>query len=92
MSGMAKTATPRARTGPEPEPEAESIFGKIRRSVTEAFGALAYTFGVLLYRWVLYPKRTPNRETIDALREVRERKGLTRYDSLEDFEKELRRA
>ena len=89
---MAKTAKIRARTGPEPEPEAESVFGKIRLAVTKAFGATAYTLGVLLYRRVLYPKRTPNRETLDALREVRERKGLTRYDSLEDFEKEMNRA
>ena len=92
MFGMAKTAKVRARTDPEPKPEAKSIFGKIRRSVFNAFGAIAYTLGVLLYRWVLYPKRTPNRETLDALREVRERKNLTRYDSLEDFEKELDRA
>ena len=92
MSGMATTAKVRARTESEPKPGAKSVFGKVRRSVTKAFGALAYTLGVLLYRWVLYPKRTPNQETLDALREVRERKGLTRYDSLEDFEKELDRA
>lgn len=89
---MAKAATFREQVEPEPKPETKSVFGKVRRSAAEAFRAASYTLGVMLYRWVLYPNRTPNQETIDALREVSERKDLPKHASLEDFEKDLDRA
>ena len=89
---MSKTETTRAKTEPEPRPASTSFCGKLRRSAAEAFRAVSYTLGVMLYRWVLYPNRTPNRETLAALREVRERKDLLRHASWEDFLREMDRA
>ncbi len=82
---MAKTATSRDRA----EPETKSVFGKFFRSVAETSGVIVHVLGVLLYRWVLYPNRTPNRETLAALREVRERKDLPKHASWEDFLREM---
>ena len=85
---MAKAATIHDRA----EPETKSVFGRFFRSVAETSGVIVHVLGVLLYRWVLYPRRIPNQETLDALREVRERKDLPKHTSLEDFEKDLDRA
>lgn len=82
---MAKTATPRDRA----EPETKSVFGRFFRSVAETSGVFVHVLGVMLYRWVLYPNRTPNRETIAALREMDAGIGVTKYASWEDFEREL---
>ena len=89
---MNKTANVRARTEPEPELESKSVFGKIRRSAAEAFGVIVHVLGVMLYRWVLYPNRTPNQETIDTLREMDAGIGLTKCESPEDLGQELDRA
>lgn len=89
---MNKAEKVRARTEPELRPESKSAFDKARRSAAEAFRAVSYTLGVLLYRWVLYPNRTPNQETLDALREVSERKDLSKHANWEDFQRELDRA
>ena len=89
---MNKTETTRARTDPEPKPAATGVFGKIRRSAAETCRAVSYTLGVMLYRWVLYPNRTPNQETLDALREVSERKDLPKHANWEDFLQEMDRA
>ena len=82
----------RARTDPEPKPAAKNVCGKIRQSAVEAFRAVSYTLSVMLYRWVLYPRRIPNQETLAALREVRERKDLPKHASWEDFQREMDRA
>ena len=86
---MTKATTAHGRVEPEPQPKAKSVFGKVRLSAAGAFGALAHTLGVMLYRRVLYPNRTPNQETIDALREADAGTGVTEYDSLEDFRKDM---
>lgn len=38
-----------------------------------------------------FAERIPNKETRAAIRRVRARKGLVRYDSLEDFRKDMGR-
>ena len=85
---MAKTATSRDRA----EPETKSVFGRFFRSVAETSGVIVHVLGVLLYRWVLYPNRTPNQETIDALREMDAGIGVTQCKNPEDLGQELDRA
>ena len=89
---MTKAAPTRARTDPEPKPAAKNVCGKIRQSAVEAFRAVSYTLGVMLYRRVLYPRRIPNRETIAVLREMDAGIGVTKFESPEDFQRELDRA
>ena len=84
--------TTRDQAEAEPEPGTKSVFGRVRLSAAETFGALAHALGVTLYRRVLYPKRIPNRETLDAIRETDAGINVTEYDSLEDFRKDMDRA
>ena len=87
-----RATTTRDRTESKPKPEAKNAFGKVRRSAAGAFGAIAHALGVMLYRRVLYPKRIPNQETLDAIRETDAGVNVTEYDSLEDFRKDMDRA
>lgn len=89
---MTKAAPTRARTEPEPEPAAASALGKFFRSAAETFGVIVHVLGVMLYRRVLYPRRIPNRETIAVLREMDAGIGVTKFESPEDFQREMDRA
>lgn len=89
---MTKAAATRDRVKSEPKPEAKSVFGKIRRSAAGTFGAIAHALGVMLYRRVLYPKRIPNQETLNAIRETDAGVNVTEYDNLEEFRSDMDRA
>lgn len=68
---MTKATTAHDRVEAEPKLGAKSVFGKARLlAAAGALGAISHTLGVMLYCRVLYPKRFPNRETLDVIRET----------------------
>lgn len=87
---MAKTETIRARIEPDLKREAESIFGKLGLSVSEAFNLFCHQ--VVMHRGLPFAVEIPNEETLAAVRRVRAREGLVEYDSFEDFREDMKRA
>jgi len=87
---MAKTALIRARIEPDLKREAESVFGKLGLSVSEAFNLFCRQ--VVMHRGLPFAVEIPNEETLAAIQRVHAREGLVKYDSFEDFEKEMNSA
>ena len=84
---MAKTAMIRARVEPELKRQAEEYFSALGMSTTEAI-TLFYK-QVTVHHGLPFEVRIPNDETIEALRQARDREGLEEYSSLEDLKAEL---
>ena len=80
---MAKTEMIRARVEPELKREAEELFSSLGLSTTEAI-TLFYK-QVTLHQGLPFQVRMPNAETVEALEQARDRRGLTEYDSLEEL-------
>ena len=80
---MAKTEMIRARVEPKLKREAEELFASLGLSTTEAI-TLFYK-QVTLHRGLPFQVRIPNSETVEALEQARDRRGLTEYDSLEEL-------
>ena len=80
---MAKTEMIRARVEPELKREAEELFSSLGLSTTEAI-TLFYK-QVTLHQGLPFQVRIPNSETVEALEQARDRRGLTEYDSLEEL-------
>lgn len=81
---MAKTATIRARVEPELKRQAEDLFSRLGLSVTEAI-TLFYR-QVTLAQGLPFAVKLPNAETVEALRQARDRENLNEYAGLEDLE------
>ncbi len=84
---MAKTEMIRARVEPELKQEAEKVFAALGLSVTEAI--TLYYKQVTVHQGLPFSVRIPNAETLEAMRQVRDRDGLTTYASLDDLMAEL---
>ena len=84
---MAKTEMIRARVEPGLKREAEGYFSALGLSTTEAI-TLFYR-QVTMHRGLPFEVRIPNDETIEALRQARDREGLDEYPGLEDLKAEL---
>ena len=80
---MAKTEMIRARVEPELKRRTEQVFSKLGLSATEAI-TLFYR-QVTLHQGLPFAVKIPNAETIAALRQAREKEGLTEYADLEDL-------
>ena len=80
---MAKTEMIRARVEPELKQEAEKVFAALGLSVTEAI--TLYYKQVTVHQGLPFSVRIPNAETLEAMRQVRDRDGLTTYASLDDL-------
>jgi len=80
---MAKTEMIRARVEPDLKHDAEAVFTTLGMSPTEAI-TLFYK-QVSLQHGLPFQVRIPNAETLEAMRQVRERDGLIEYDSLDDL-------
>ncbi len=85
---MAKSAMIRARVEPALKHDAEAVLGKLGMTPTEAI-TLFYR-QVKLYRGLPFPVRIPNKETMRAIKEARAGKNLVKYDSIEDWKKDMR--
>lgn len=75
----ARTQMIHARIDPRLKKSAEAIFSKIGLSTTEAIRL--FLKQVELHRGLPFPVRTPNQETVAAMREANAGKGLKRYRS-----------
>ena len=84
---MAKTEMIRARVEPELKREAEELFSSLGLSTTEAI-TLFYK-QVTLHQGLPFAVRMPNAKTVEALKQARDRAGLTEYGSLEDLKASL---
>ena len=84
---MAKTEMIRARMEPDLKRQAEALFSELGLSTTEAI-TLFYK-QVTVHRGLPFDVRVPNAETIDALRQARDRDGLNEYASMDDFKARL---
>lgn len=80
---MAKTATIRARVEPELKRQAEDLFSRLGLSVTEAI-TLFYK-QVTLVQGLPFAVKLPNAETVEALRQARDRENLNEYTGPEDL-------
>ena len=78
---MAKTEMIRARVEPDLKHKAEEVFSTLGLSATEAI-TLFYK-QVTLQSGLPFEVKIPNSETLMALNQARNKKGLTEYDSVE---------
>ncbi len=78
---MVKSAMIRARVEPELKRQAEDLFSELGLSATEAI-TLFYR-QVTVHRGLPFSVRLPNADTVEALRQAQEGRGLTEYASLE---------
>ena len=85
---MAKTETIRARVEPELKHEAEEVFSVLGMSPTEAI-TLFYK-QVTLQHGLPFEVKIPNAETLEAMRQAKEKDNLTEYDNLDDLKAEFR--
>ena len=72
-----------ARIDPRLKKSTEAIFSKIGLSTTEAIRL--FLNQVELHRRLPFPVRTPNKETVAAIREANTGKGLKRYRSFREL-------
>lgn len=86
---MAKSETIRARVEPALKHKAESVFGELGLTPTEAI-TLFYR-QVALHRGLPFPVRIPNAATRKALRDARTGKGLERFPSPSDWAEKMRK-
>ena len=84
---MAKTEMIRARMEPDLKRQAEALFSELGLSTTEAI-TLFYK-QVTVHRGLPFDVRVPNAETIDELRQARDRDGLNEYASMDDLKARL---
>ncbi len=80
---MAKTEMIRARVEPGLKHDAEVVFSTLGMSPTEAI-TLFYK-QVALQHGLPFEVRIPNAETLEAMRQAREKDGLIKYDSVNDL-------
>lgn len=85
---MAKSEMIRARVEPALKHEAEAVLDKLGMTPTEAI-TLFYK-QVTLYRGLPFPVRIPNAATRRALRQVRSRKNIESFESVEAWANEMR--
>jgi DNA-damage-inducible protein J len=80
---MAKSEMIRARVEPDLKHDAEAVFSTLGLSPTEAI-TLFYK-QVALQHGLPFEVRVPNAETLEAMRQAREKEGLIKYDSVNDL-------
>ncbi|NQV48832.1 MAG: type II toxin-antitoxin system RelB/DinJ family antitoxin [Rhodospirillaceae bacterium] len=80
---MSKTEMIRARVEPSLKSDAESVFLTLGLSPTEAI-TLFYK-QVALQHGLPFEVRIPNAETLEAMRQAREKDGLIKYEGLDDL-------
>jgi DNA-damage-inducible protein J len=80
---MAKTEMIRARVEPDLKQDAEAVFSMLGMSPTEAI-TLFYK-QVALQHGLPFEVRIPNAETLEAMRQTRERGGLVEYASVDEL-------
>ena len=85
---MGKTETIRARVEPRLKRDAEAVLKKIGLTPSEAI--TLFLTQVKLTKGLPFPIRVPNAETRRAIHDVRARKKLETFETVEDWAKRIR--
>ncbi|MBT6219259.1 MAG: type II toxin-antitoxin system RelB/DinJ family antitoxin [Rhodospirillaceae bacterium] len=80
---MAKSEMIRARVEPDLKQDAEAVFSTLGMSPTEAI-TLFYK-QVALQHGLPFEVRVPNAETLEAMRQAKEKDGLIKYNSVDEL-------
>jgi DNA-damage-inducible protein J len=80
---MAKSEMIRARVEPDLKHDAEAVFSTLGMSPTEAI-TLFYK-QVALQHGLPFEVRVPNAETLEAMRQAKEKDGLIKYNSVDEL-------
>ena len=80
---MAKSEMIRARVEPDLKQDAEAVFSPLGMSPTEAI-TLFYK-QVALQHGLPFEVRVPNAETLEAMRQAKEKDGLIKYNSVDEL-------
>lgn len=81
---MAKTSSLSIRIDPETKSQAEKLFKNFGMTVSEAINIFLHQS--LIYGGIPFELRMPNRETMQALDDVRSNKNLSGpYDTMEEL-------
>ncbi|MGM9937817.1 MAG: type II toxin-antitoxin system RelB/DinJ family antitoxin [Candidatus Ornithomonoglobus sp.] len=81
---MAKTSSLNIRIDPETKSQAEKLFKNFGMTVSEAVNIFLHQS--LIYGGIPFELRMPNRETMQALDDVRNNKNLSGpYDTMEEL-------
>jgi len=86
---MAKVDFIRARVEPVTKQKAEAIFKKLGLSISEAVNM--FYNQVILNRGLPFEVKIPNELTLRVMKETEEGKNLTKWNSSDDFVKEMER-
>ncbi len=80
---MAKTATITVRVDPELKKKAEQTFSQLGLTTSEA--VVLFLKQVEFHRGLPFEVKIPNEETLRAMEDVENRRGLTRYESVDSL-------
>lgn len=86
---MAKVDFIRARVEPATKHKAEAIFKKLGLSISEAVNI--FYMQVVLHKGLPFEVKIPSDLTLKVMKETEEGKNLTKWNSAEDFVKEMER-
>jgi len=84
---MSKTDFVRARVEPELKREVQEILHGLGLSYTEAINI--FLNQVKNYRGIPFDLRLPNKETLEAMKEVETMTNVSKYNNFDDFYKEM---
>ncbi len=84
---MSKTKQVNVRIEPEIKKAAETVFKKL--GLTPSQAVKMFYRQAALQQGLPFTVIIPNRETLEAMRELEEEKGLKRFDRFEDYMDEL---
>lgn len=84
---MEKSILVSFRTKPEIKKKADVIFETLGISKTEAFNM--FLSNVILNNGIPFEVKIPNKETLEAVEDVENKRNLTSYDNLEEMYEDL---
>ena len=85
---MSKTAMIRARIEPGIKEQAETVLNKLGISVSEAISMFYHQ--IKLNKAIPFDLRIPNKETVQAMEDIRKKQHLKKYKNADDMFSKLR--
>ena len=84
---MEKSILVSFRTKPELKKKADAIFETLGISKTEAFNM--FLSNVILNNGIPFEVKIPNKETLEAVEDIENKRNLTSYNNLEEMYEDL---
>ena len=82
-----RTATINTRVDPKTKSQAQHILDDLHITMSEAISM--YLRQIIFHRGIPFELKIPNKETLQALKEVERGKGLKSFDSVDDLFEDL---